>query len=87
MTDDLPALERVTTNEAIAKHLHALHSARKAYIQSAHEHVRRALHSKVKASEHKFCNKDKAYYKREGVKPWLGPGKVVFQDGKVVFQD
>ena len=81
MTDNLPALEGVTTSESIAKHLNALLSARKVYIQSeAHEHVRRALCAKVKASEQTFCNGDKVYYKREGVKRWLGPGKVVFQD-------
>ena len=69
MTDNLPALVGVTTIEAIAKHLNALHSARKAYIQSeAHKCLRRALRSKVRASEQKFCNGDKVYYKREGVK-------------------
>ena len=52
MTDNLPALEGVTTSESTAKHLNALHSARKVYIQSeAHERVRRALRSKVRASE------------------------------------
>ena len=50
MTDNLPALEGVTISESIAKPLNALHSAKKAYIQSeAHERVRRALHSKVRA--------------------------------------
>ena len=53
LTDNLPALEGVPTSEAIAKQVNALHSSRKAYIQSvAHERVRRALRSKVRASEH-----------------------------------
>ena len=30
-------------------------------------------------------NGDRVFYKREGKERWLGPGKVVFQDGKVVF--
>ena len=30
-------------------------------------------------------NGDLVFYKREGREKWLGPGKVVFQDGKVVF--
>ena len=27
------------------------------------------------------------FYKHEGMDMWLGPGKVVFQDGKVVLLD
>ena len=34
MTDRLPALEGTTTSEVFAKHLIALHKARKAYIQT-----------------------------------------------------
>ena len=69
MTDNLPPFEGVTTSEAIAKHLNAFHSARKVYIESeAYEHVRKALHSKVRVSEQKFRNEDKVYYKPEGVK-------------------
>ena len=37
------------------------------------------------ASEQVFENGDRVFYKREGKERWLGPGKVVFQDGKVVF--
>ena len=32
-----------------------------------------------------YMNGDIVFYKREGKEKWLGPGKVVFQDGKVVF--
>lgn len=86
MTEKLPPLRGTTTSEVFAKHLNALHSARKTYIQTeAEERVQRALRSKVRASEQVFSNDDSVFYKREGRNRWLGPGKVVFQDGKVVF--
>jgi hypothetical protein len=86
MTDKPPALEGVTTSEVLAKHLNALHAARRAFIQSeADERIRRALRCKVRASEQVFENGDRVFYKREGHEKWLGPGKVVFQDGRVIF--
>ncbi len=86
MTDGLPALQGTTSSEIFAEHLNALHEARKAFVQSeAHERVRRALRSKVRASEQTYSNGDRVYYKREDSDRWLGPAKVVFQDGKVVF--
>jgi len=45
----------------------------------------RALCSKVRASEQIFENGDRVFYKQEERNRWLGPGKVAFQDGKVVF--
>lgn len=86
MTDKIPALEGSTSSEILAEHLNALHQARRAFIQSeAEERIRRALRSKVRASEQTFHNGDRVFYKHEGKERWLGPGKVVFQDGKVVF--
>ena len=79
-------MEGVTTSESLAKHLNALHSARKAFIESeANERVRRALRGKVRASEQRYNHGDLVYYKRDGSERWLGPGKVVFQDGGVIF--
>ena len=86
MQDTLPALEGTTRSEVFSQHLNALHATRKAFIQSeAEERIRRALRNKVRASEQVFMNGDRVFYKREGKERWLGPGKVVFQDGKVVF--
>ena len=86
LTDKPPALEGRTTSEVLVKHLNALHAARKSFVESeSDERIRRALRSKVRASEQRFVNGDRVYYKREGHDKWLGPGKVVFQDGKVVF--
>ena len=52
MTDKLPAPEGKTSSEVFAKHLNALHEARRAYIQTeSNERVRRALRTKVRAAE------------------------------------
>ena len=67
MTDKLPALIGSISSEIFAKNLNALHSARKAYIQSeSEESIRRALRYKVRASEEVFNNGDNVFYKREG---------------------
>ena len=86
MSNTLPALEGTTSSEVFAQHLNALHGARNAFIQTeADERIRRTLRNKVRASKQVFENGDRVFYKREGKERWLGPGKVLFQDGKVVF--
>ena len=83
MNDNLPSLERTTSNEVFAKHLNALHAARKIFIQTETDaRIRRALRNKVRASEQIFENGDRVFYKREGNEPWLGPGKFVFMPPK-----
>jgi transposase InsO family protein len=52
VTDAPPALEGLTKSEIFAKHLNTLHAARKAFVESeACERIRRALRSKICASE------------------------------------
>ena len=86
MTDKLPALDGTTTSETFAKHINTLYASRKAFIDTeADERIRRALRTKVRAAEQMYMNGDIVFYKREGKEKWLGPGKVVFQNGKVVF--
>ena len=86
MTDKLPALDGTTTSETFAKHLNTLHASRKAFIDTeAIKRIRRALRTKVRAAEQMYMNGDIVFYKREGKEKWLGPGKVVFHDRKVVF--
>ena len=86
LTASPPALEGLTTSEIFAKHLNTLHSARKAFVESdADERIRRALRNKVRAAEQVYSPGDRVFYKRDGQERWIGPGKVIFQDGKVVF--
>ena len=51
MNDNLPALEGTTSSKVFAKHLNALHAARKIFIQTeADARIRKALRNKVRAS-------------------------------------
>ena len=86
MNARIPALDEYTNSQVFAEHLNALHAARQAYTKSeSAERIRRALRHKVRASQQKFEIGERVYYKREGREKWLGPGKVMFQDGKIVF--
>lgn len=86
MTAQPPALEGTSTSEILVRHLNGLHAARKAFIESENdERIRRALRNKIRASETIYNPGDKVYYKRDLNNRWLGPAKVIFQDGKVVF--
>ena len=84
MNGGLPALEGRTSSETLAEHLNVLHSARKAFIESENsERIRKALTKKVCRNNTVYENGDSVWYKRRD--KWMGPGKVVFQDGKVIF--
>ena len=86
ISDGPPAWEEGTMSEALAKHLNALHSARMAFIRSEScARLKKALKAKIRSDTDILDNGDIVYYKRERDDRWLGPGKVVFQDGKVIF--
>eukprot|EP00795_Rhopilema_esculentum_P002321 gene2321-biopygen11363 len=86
MSEKLPALQGTTSSEILKTHLDALFSARKAFIQcEANERIRRALRHPIRATDDVFNPGDRVFYKRDGSHKWLGPGKVLYQDGKVVF--
>ena len=77
MNDNLPALEGSTSSEVFAKHLNALHAARKIFIQTeAEERIRRALRKKLGHLSIYLKMVTGFFYKREGKERWLGPGKV-----------
>ena len=72
--------------EVLLRHLQALNSAKKAFVEAdSSERVRRALRHKIRISERSYQPGDVVYYKREDSSQWLGPAKVIVQDGKVVF--
>ena len=86
VTMKLPALQGVSSSEILKTHLDALFSTRRAFMKSeADEKIRRALRHQIRTSEEVFGPGDSVFYKRDGSNKWLGPGKVIFQDGKVVF--
>ena len=86
MVDRPPALEGATSSEMFAKHLNGLHAGRRAFIQAeSSERIRRALRHQIRSTGGCFQPGQKVYYKRDGSQKWKGPGKVIGQDGKVVF--
>ena len=86
LTDSPPALEETTSSEALAKHLNLLHASRKAFIKSeACTKIKAALKAKIRTSEEAYENGDIVYYRRAKDGRWMGPSKVVFQDGKIIF--
>ena len=86
MTDKLPGLDARTSTQIFNDHLNALDAARRAFVQSeSEERIRRALRTKVWASEESYVFGDKVFYKKDSSEKWLGPVKVMFQDGRIVF--
>ena len=86
MTAAPPALDSCSTSEIFRNHLNALKSARESFVQAdGDERLRRALRTKMRASEERFNPGESVYYFREGREKWLGPAKVLMQDGKVIF--
>ena len=85
-TDEPPALEGKTMSEVFAKHLNCLHSSRQLFIQSeSNERIRRALRHKIRASNEIYEKGTEVFYKKDGNSQWLGPAKVLAQDGKLIF--
>ena len=81
----LPELEGRTMSETIKKHFDLLHAARKEFIKSeASKKVKIALMKKVRTNNTVYYPGDEVWYKRTDEDKWRGPGKVIFQDGKVL---
>lgn len=80
--DNKPPAQRISTSEYIAKNLHALHSARAAFIQQeSRERLKRALNRKTRRIPF-FGNGDTVYYKRNNSEAWHGPAKVLGRDAQ-----
>ena len=86
MVNKLPAMEDAEVSESVMKHLNTLHAARRAFAKAeSSERIRRALRHNVRVAETTFQNGEKVFYKRDDSNRWRGPGKVIGQDGKIVF--
>ena len=70
-TDTLASLSNIIIN----KNWNALYSARAAFIKPKTEITRTALQK----------HGNTVYYKSESSNKWHGPGKVIRQDGKIIF--
>ena len=86
LSDELPALEGITTSEMVAKHLNASNSARRASIAAEiSEKIQRALRHKVRTNGKVHQSGAHVYFKRDEQKEWKGPATVIGQDGKTVI--
>ena len=87
LLESTPAtLEESTMSQRFHEYLSGLHAARLAFMESeSSEIIKKALRHKVKASETVFSYGDKVFYKRDQCDRWLGPAKIIFEDGKVIF--
>ena len=85
ITNKPPANEEAVSQN-IMKHLNVLHAARRAYTKAeASERIKRALRHNIRTSEEQFHQGEKIFYKRDDCNRWRGPGKVIGQDGKILF--
>ena len=67
-------------------HLNAMHSSHRAFIRAeSSERIHWALRHQIRMKDQIFISGDAVYYKRDGEQKWRGPGKVIGQDGKVIF--
>ena len=87
LSDELPALEGTTSSRTVGTHIASLYAARKAFTEAeCSERIRRALKKQVRTSrEISYELGDRVFYKRPDGNEWRGPGKVIGQDGVVVF--
>jgi hypothetical protein len=74
-------------SEDVRKHLERINSARDAFREADNnERIKRALKSRIQASNHEFYSLgDQVYFKEVKKNEWSGPAKVLGQDGKVFF--
>ena len=87
-TDKLPALQTdQTTSVTVEENLKAMRAARENYVKAeSSNRIKRALQHNVRTScEAIYSNGDNVYFKRDKVRQWHGPARVIGQDGKQVI--
>ena len=84
---DRPTAYEPSSSDIIRKNLNAMHSARKAFIESeSSEKIRRALAHNTRSSNGlKYLTGDSVYYKKKDSREWRGPGTVIGQDGQQIL--
>ena len=84
--NDPPALENKTISKVMLEHLSAMQASRQIFTQKEFSNkISKALNNKIRSSETVFMQGDDVYYKKEGVKEWKGPGKVIGIEGKTLL--
>ena len=83
LTDKLPALDGQPRSFTVGNHIAALYTARNAFVVT--KKIKRALRKQTRPSGHIYQVGEELYYKRDDNNKWRGPGRVLGQDGPVVF--
>ena len=80
------ALEIRTHCQVFNDNMNAMNAAKAAFIKAQNcEKLKLALRSKIRTADHIYQPGDYVYYRREKDDRWLGPGKVMWQDNKVIM--
>ena len=90
LTEGVSALDQKTTSETLAMHINSLQTARVKFNEAlGSAKIRTALQKKVRTSNTVYNRGDRVYWrsgrKTRSLRKWEGPGRVVCQDGKIVF--
>ena len=85
MNNPIPASQVEPKSEALIRNIKAIHNSREAFAKAEKcEKLKLALNMKMRAANRDYNPGDLVYYKRDKDDKWLGPAKVIFQDGKVI---
>ena len=85
MTDPIPASQVEPTSRALIDNIKAIHATRAAFAKAEKcEKLKLALRLKMRAVNRDYKPGELVYYRRDKDDKWLGPAKVIFQDGKVI---
>ena len=85
MNEPIPASQVQPRSEALIKNIQAIQNTRVAFAKAEKcEKLKLALKLKMRAANRDYSPGELVYYRREKDDKWLGPAKVIFQDGKVI---
>ena len=82
----LPAKETTIKSFKLALNISTLHAAQKAFIErESSNKLKLAIRKNIQPSGNIYIIGDEVYYKRDNAPEWKGPGRVLGQNGPVVF--
>ena len=85
MNDPIPVSQVEPRSVALIKNIQAIQNTRVAFAKAEKcEKLKLALKLKMRAANRDYAPGELVYYRREKDDKWLGPAKVIFQDGKVI---
>ncbi len=82
-----PTAHEIRTHcKVFEDNMNAMTAAKAAFVKAQNcEKLKLALRSKIRTVDHIYQQGDWVYYRRTRDERWMGPGKVMWQDGKVIM--